>query len=166
MSYFWLANSWIIVYWKMALKYLIILLVLVVGSLILSKNKAELPQNHPVDTNNDFISLSAPPEMVANLLRKYCYNCHSFETQYPKSAQYAPFHKKYIEPVQKGREKLNFSDWPAYPEEIQKMLLLLSVEELVNHTMPVLGVFGTDTLTQKNHLLLTQWLAQEGEAGM
>ena len=134
----------------------------------ISYRQGALPPNSKASLEDDFIHLTEPPAEVAILLQSQCYNCHSARANYPKSAHFYPLHKKYVEPVTKGREKLNFSHWASYTPEMQKVLLLVAVEQMENHAMPLKDVFpqGEDTLSQNKEKLLIQWLAQEAEAGM
>ena len=150
------------------LKYLVVLLVLIFMILTISYRKGTLPKNLDVSLEDDFIYLTHPPKDVADLVKKQCYNCHSAKAAYPQKAHFAPFHEKYIAPVTKGREKLNFSNWAIYSPEMQKVLLLIAVEQMENQAMPITDIFpqGDDTLTQNDKKLLIQWLAQEAEAGM
>ena len=150
------------------MKYLGLFLVVVFVGLTISYRKGVLPPNQPVNPEDDFIQLSEPPKEVAKLLQNNCYNCHSNKTNYPKKAHFAPFHKPYVQPVEEGRKRLNFSNWATYTPEMQKVLLLIAVEQMENHAMPMKNIFpqGDDTLTPNDMQLLIQWLAQEGEAGM
>ncbi len=149
------------------MKYFFWFMAFVFVVLTIAYRRGTLPENQEVRPESDFIYLSAPPAKVGGLLQKYCYNCHSAQAQYPRLAHFAPFHKKYIEPVTQGRKKLNFSKWDAYTPELQKVLLLVAVEQMENNAMPVSGVFSVDdTLASMDKQLLMQWLAQEAEAGM
>lgn len=150
------------------MKYLFVVLLLVLVVLGISYTKGNLPPDEVVEMDADFIELTSPPKEVADLLKNHCYDCHSAQATYPKKAHFAPYHKKYVEPVMKGREKLNFSKWSSYTPELQKVLLLVAVEQMENKAMPMTGIFpkGNDTLTQNSKNLLIHWLAQEGEAGM
>ena len=150
------------------MKYLVVFLVFICVVLMWSYQKGVLPADLALDSNADFIKISVPPSEVANLLREQCYNCHSGKATYPRIAHFAPFHKKYAASVLEGRKKLNFSNWSAYSPELQKVLLLVAVEQMENNAMPIHGIFpkGNDTLAQNEKKLLIQWLAQEAEAGM
>ncbi len=150
------------------MKYAVGVLVLIFVLLTISYRQGVLPPNMEVSLEDDFIQLTKPPEEVADLLQSQCYNCHSAKAKYPKEAHFYPFHKKYVTPVKKGRKKLNFSKWSSYTPEMQKVLLLIAVEQMENHAMPMKDVFpqGEDTLSQNKEKLLIQWLAQEAEAGM
>jgi len=142
--------------------------VIVFVLLTISYRNGVLPPNFEVSLEGDFIQLTQPPAEVALLLKNHCYNCHSAKASYPLKAHFAPFHQKYLEPVKQGREKLNFSTWSSYEPEMQKVLLLVAVEQMENHVMPKKDVFpkGSDTLSPPQEQLLIQWLAQEAEAGM
>ncbi len=151
-----------------ALKYLFAFLALIFIVLTISYRKGALPPNKESQPGADFIHLTAPPKEVANLLRQWCYDCHSTQTKYPSMAHFYPYNRPYVVSVNLGREKLNFSNWASYSSEMQKVLLLIAVEQMENGDMPLLGIFpqGDDTLSQNSKHLLIQWMAQEAEAGM
>ena len=66
--------------------------------------------NPPVIT--DFITAASPPASVAAALRAACYDCHSYETKWPWYSRVAPVSWLIVSDTDKGREKLDFSDWP------------------------------------------------------
>ena len=60
---------------------------------------------------NEFVAarLSQPE---AHLLREACYDCHSHETRWRWYSRVAPASWWIASHVKKGRERLDFSDWP------------------------------------------------------
>src|SRR5690606_32141370 len=46
--------------------------------------------NPPVDPEKDFIQVMNTPPKISGLLKRACYDCHSFETEYPRYAYVAP----------------------------------------------------------------------------
>jgi len=92
--------------------------------------------NPPVAPGHDLLTaVSAPPE-IATRLRDSCYDCHSQETRWPWYSHIAPVSWLVAGDVRDGREKLNFSEWPAdQPERAAKRLGRIS-EELGYQNMP------------------------------
>jgi hypothetical protein len=54
---------------------------------------------------------SAIQEEVIGILKKKCFDCHSFETRWPRYAYIAPISWFIVHQVQTGRRALNFSLW-------------------------------------------------------
>jgi len=78
----------------------------------------------------------APPAEIAALLRAACYDCHSDETKWPWYSRVAPVSWRVADDVNRGRERLNFSDWPhEQPERAARRLERIS-EELDDGEMP------------------------------
>lgn len=70
--------------------------------------------NPSVDTNQDYLSLSNPPQEIATLIRQSCYDCHSNTTVYPAYTRLQPVGAWVKHHVEEGREHLNFSTWGTY----------------------------------------------------
>ena len=66
--------------------------------------------------------IEAPPE-VMEILRTACYDCHSYETDWPWYGYVAPVSWLLARHVKKGRADLNFSEWPALDFELQSLAL-------------------------------------------
>jgi hypothetical protein len=54
--------------------------------------------------------IDAPPQVEA-ILRRACYDCHSNETKWPLYARIAPGSWLMARDVNKGRARMNFSEW-------------------------------------------------------
>jgi hypothetical protein len=94
------------------------------------------PTNPPVASGHDLMATNPPPPQIAALLRTACYNCHSYETKWPWYSHIAPVSWLVAGDVTRGRERLNFSDWPrALPERAAKRLERIS-EEVDYKDMP------------------------------
>ncbi len=62
---------------------------LIVLLIVLQFFRPEL-NNEPPDPELDLISLAAPPEALARVLRNACYDCHSNQTIYPWYEKLSP----------------------------------------------------------------------------
>jgi len=77
-----------------------------------------------------------PPPQIAKLLHSACYDCHSDETKWPWYSRVAPVSWLVADDVTRGRERLNFSEWPRdLPERVAKRLERIS-EEVDDQEMP------------------------------
>jgi hypothetical protein len=91
--------------------------------------------NPPVAPGHDLLAANPPPQIAA-LLHDACYDCHSCETKWPWYSRVAPVSWLVAGDVTRGRERLNFSDWPrALPERAAKRLERIS-EEVDDQEMP------------------------------
>lgn len=85
----------------------------------------------------DFMEVESPPENIANLIKTTCYDCHSYETEYPAYSKIAPLSWVMGSHVSNGREHLNFSIWGNYEEEVQKDILYKSYKQIGARQMPL-----------------------------
>jgi len=66
----------------------------------------------PVDrTNPPVESAVAAPAEVRSILRRSCFNCHSYETEWPWYGYVAPLSWLVAHHVHEAREEMNFSTW-------------------------------------------------------
>ncbi|WP_281951672.1 heme-binding domain-containing protein [Nitrosophilus kaiyonis] len=73
---------------------------------------------------------------LKSIFKKSCYDCHSFETNWPWYADVAPMKWVVRRDVVEGRKALNFSIWDSYPnakkEELKKKIF-----RSINLAMPL-----------------------------
>jgi len=62
-------------------------------------------------TNPEVVSDFDGPAEVKTILKKSCYDCHSYETHWPWYSYVAPMSWLVAHDVKEGRQHLNFSDW-------------------------------------------------------
>jgi hypothetical protein len=60
--------------------------------------------------------LEVPPD-IESILRRACYNCHSYETDWPWYSRVVPFAWVVGDDVHRGRFDMNFSDWARHDSE-------------------------------------------------
>jgi len=68
--------------------------------------------NPPILPGHDVSATYAPLPQIAALLHTACYDCHSYETQWPWYSRVAPMSWLIANDVKGGRRHVNFSDWP------------------------------------------------------
>lgn len=78
------------------------------------------------------------PEEVHSIIKRACYDCHSFETKWPWYSKIAPISMLIAKDVNKGREYLNFSIWEDLSEEGKQNLKNVIWEKISNDEMPLL----------------------------
>ena len=111
---------------------MILLLILVVMQFI------PVDRNVPVvDPVTDFVSVEHPPQAVAQLLRDACYDCHSYETEYPWYSYVAPVSLWLQNHVTVGRKELNFSIWGTYSPKRKDHKMEEAIELVKEREMPL-----------------------------
>ena len=89
------------------------------------------------DEGLDYITLTQPPAAVADLLHNACYDCHSYQSEYPWYSQVAPVSWWIQNHIDEGREHLNFSIWGEYNAKKQAHKLEECWEEVGEKKMPL-----------------------------
>jgi hypothetical protein len=88
--------------------------------------------NPPLDTRAEI----SAPLAVKGIIKTACYNCHSYRTNWPWYAMFAPLSWKIEQDVQMGREHLNFSIWSQYGQVKRRNLRSEILEEVEAGAMP------------------------------
>ncbi len=124
-----------------------------------------IDKSHPkLKKRQDFIVMTKPPADVEKLLRSACYDCHSFETEYPWYSNVAPVSWFLEDHIDEGREHLNFSVWGTYKKKKQNHKLHECAEEVEEKEMPLdsyTWTHGDAKLSSKDQKKLAEWF--EGE---
>lgn len=116
--------------------------------------------------NKDLISLTNPPEQIETLLKSSCYDCHSYETNYPWYSNIAPISWWIGHHIDEGREHLNFSEWGNYTAKKAEHKLEECAEETEEGEMPLSSYTITHSdakLTHEEIELLEEWFESERE---
>jgi hypothetical protein len=93
--------------------------------------------NPPVDPNKVITKHVKVPADVKTLLDRGCWNCHSNQTVWPAYSNIAPISWNVVSHVNDGRGSLNFTDWPAGPEEAADLLDAVCDEVVKKRSMPM-----------------------------
>jgi hypothetical protein len=107
--------------------------------------------------------IKAPPGLMA-VLRRGCYDCHSFQTRRPWYALVAPVSWLLAHDIKYGRREVNFSLWRDYTAGQRKERWLKAVEEAAEGEMPprlYLLMHKQARLTGPDLSLLKQWRPEE-----
>jgi hypothetical protein len=92
----------------------------------------------PVDRSNPAVRTEIDaPEKIAAILRRSCYDCHSYETRWPWYSRIAPVSWWLVDHVEHGRGDLNFSEWPVFDFEAQELAFEDIEEQIVKGEMPL-----------------------------
>jgi len=116
--------------------------------------------NPPVIQENDFITVTAPPSEVSELLKSACYDCHSNESKYPWYSNIAPVSWWLKDHINEAREELNFSEWGTFTDKRKTKKLKEVVEEIEEGEMPMkpyLITHGDARLTDEQKQKIMDW---------
>jgi hypothetical protein len=115
--------------------------------------------NPPSDPKKALTARLAVPADVKETLDRSCRNCHSNDTVWPWYSNVAPISWNVIGHVNDGRGSMNFSDWPAGPEEAGELLDAICDEVKKRH-MPIpqyTWLHGEAKLTDADRKRLCDW---------
>jgi hypothetical protein len=74
---------------------------------------------------------------VLSILKTSCYDCHSNETNWPWYSYVAPVSFLVSGDVEKGRKRVNFSEWDKYDEKKKAKKLNGIIEVIEEGEMPL-----------------------------
>lgn len=144
-------------------KILLVLLIAFIGIQFIRIDKST-PE---VNAADDFIAMTKPSEEVEQILRSACYDCHSYETEYPAYAEIAPVSWWLGEHIEDGRKHLNFSIWGTYEVKKADHKLEECIEEVEEGKMPLDSytiTHGDAKLTEEQIETLNDFFKKERRA--
>ena len=74
---------------------------------------------------------------LRSLIKGACYDCHSFQTEYPWYSNLAPFSWWIDDHIDHARKHLNFSEWATYDAEKKSHKAEEAMEEIEEGEMPM-----------------------------
>ena len=120
----------------------------------------------PIEINpeSDFLIIEQAPKEVVELIQTSCYDCHSNLTTYPWYSNIAPVSWWLKGHIDKGRGKLNFSEWDSYSIEESDTLKVKSADMIEKKWMPILTykiIHKESRLSDEQRALLIGWLKKK-----
>lgn len=85
----------------------------------------------------DFLKTYSIAPSTGELIKKACYDCHSYETKYPLYAKIFPVSIWIQGHIEHGREELNFSTWDEMPKDWQQELTEHIIRMIKKDKMPL-----------------------------
>jgi len=104
------------------------------------------------------------PANVESILKRSCFDCHSNHTRWPWYSNVAPMSWLVIDDVNKGRSKMNFSEWGKLSGSKQEIKLDKICEEITEGEMPLpnyLLIHKEAELSQADKDILCGWANSE-----
>ena len=122
------------------------------------------PNDEPVETEQDLLTVVSPPDHITSMLKNACYDCHSNRTVYPWYQKVSPVSWYLYRHIEKGKKDLNFSDYGGLDKADRIGLLVETCEVLETGTMPLqsyLLLHKEARLSQENRDALCNWTEEE-----
>ncbi len=120
--------------------------------------------NPPVIQENDFLTITNPPEDISKMIKSACYDCHSNESKYPWYTNISPISWWVKDHINEGRRELNFSEWGTFKDKRKKHKLEEVYEEVEEGEMPLesyLIIHDEAKLTTDQKTALINWFKAE-----
>ena len=76
------------------------------------------------------------PKRIYTLLKKSCYDCHSYRTHMPWYGYIAPFSFEVKSHIKNGRLAVNFQEWGNY-DEAKKQRIYRGIVKSIDNKMPL-----------------------------
>lgn len=93
--------------------------------------------NPPADPAVSFAAVANPPKEVVAIVDRSCRDCHTHNTVWPWYSTISPVSWLVAGDVEKGRRKLNFSQWNLYGPEMSRIRMTEVCEEVKAGKMPL-----------------------------
>jgi hypothetical protein len=115
------------------LKHAAVLFVIVFAAAQLVRPERSNPLIDPTRTIQAQMKTSSG---LTAVIDRSCRDCHSNETVWPAYTRVAPLSWAMVYGVRTGRKAVNFSEWGAYPPELQRTVLAASCDDVSSGKMP------------------------------
>ena len=92
--------------------------------------------NPPTDVRRTIQAQMPTASGLGPVLDRACGDCHSNQTVWPWYTGIAPVSWLMARGVMEGRKAVNFSEWAAYPLDVQQRLLSASCQDVTSGKMP------------------------------
>lgn len=119
--------------------------------------------NPEYDASQDFMTMYPPSAEVASILKTACYDCHSYETEYPWYTYTQPLAWWIDDHINHGRDELNFSEFGSYNPRRADHKLDEGIELVEEAEMPLPSytwAHGDARLTDSQRAAITNWFRE------
>ena len=123
--------------------------------------------NPAFDRSSDISALPGADSVLGSLIRRACYDCHSFETRWPWYSEFAPGSWLVANDVQTGRRHVNFSIWGKYPATRRAQSLEDIQDQVSAADMPLpkyLMLHPDARLTQADRDYIVAWAKKQRDS--
>ena len=115
-----------------------------------------------VEASQDILTIHKPTDDVASLFRTACYDCHSYESEYPSYSNIAPVSFWMQGHIKGARNNVNFSTWADLASAKKTQKIKESIDKIKAGHMPISSyklMHKDARLTENQKKLLTDWLS-------
>ncbi len=99
------------------------------------------------------------PKPIMAMLKKSCYDCHSYQTDFPWYGHISPISLEIKSHIKEGRKAVNFQEWDNY-DEAKKQKIYKGIAKTINFRMPMpmyLMIHKDAKLTKDQRDRIKQW---------
>lgn len=87
------------------------------------------------DGSKDFLLVHQPQQEISAIIQSACYDCHSYQTNYPWYSSIVPVSWWLQDHIDEARDELNLSLWTDYPADradhkLEEAIELIEAEEM------------------------------------
>jgi hypothetical protein len=137
--------------------------VLAIGAVALQLTNPPLT-NPAVLPGHDLAATNAPPPEIAAVIKRACYDCHSFQTVWPWYSHVAPVSWIIVNDVNSARGAMNFSDWPHDDQARVRKRWRHIADDVEAKEMPLRGyaiIHPPSRLSDDERAKLVQWARKQ-----
>lgn len=112
------------------------------------------------DGSKDFLTIHQPPQKISAIIQSACYDCHSYQTNYPWYSSIVPVSWWLQDHIDEGRDEFNLSLWADYPAERADHKLEEAVELVDEEEMPLPSytwIHSDARLSDQERRELSEW---------
>lgn len=133
-------------------------LALWVGGLFVLLQFVHLDIPEPPSTIDPAKEIKAPPEIMA-MLKRSCYDCHSYQTKMPWYGYVSPVSLEVESHIKEGRKAVNFQEWGTY-DDAKKQRIFKGIAKTIRFRMPLpmyLMIHKDAKLTRQERDTIAAW---------
>jgi hypothetical protein len=87
------------------------------------------------DGSKDFLTTHQPSQEISDIIKSACYDCHSYQTNYPWYSTIVPVSWWLQDHIDEARDEFNLSLWTDYPADradhkLEEAIELVEAEEM------------------------------------
>ncbi|MBL4625102.1 MAG: heme-binding domain-containing protein, partial [Flavobacteriales bacterium] len=113
-------------------------IVIVIGVILMLIQFIRIDKGNPTyEKSGDFLTVTKADKKTTNLIQSACYDCHSYDTEYPWYTNISPVSLWIGHHIEEAREHLNFSTWAEYDNEQKEHKIEEMIEEFEEGEMPL-----------------------------
>ncbi|UZR98922.1 heme-binding domain-containing protein [Chondrinema litorale] len=87
--------------------------------------------------STDFIKDFQPPNEIRDIIRVSCYDCHSYQTNYPWYSKIQPINWLLQNHISNGISELNFSKFGSLSQRMKQMKIRSIISQIEDNKMPL-----------------------------